>query len=118
MTGYRLEGRLVAVQFGLRLDETYMQIQEGFDPKLPSGLGNALRYASLQKCVASGIRAYDFLGGHTEHKRRWGGQSHEGFDAMVISGRNPLVKAALNKVWPTGRWLSDPSREVLNASAS
>lgn len=114
MTGYRVDGELKAVQFGFRFGETYMQIQEGFDPELPAGLGNALRYFSIQQLVESGTTLYDFLGGHTEHKRRWGGERQVGFDLMMIANRRPLLRLLLQRVWPTGRWLKDPSRQFLD----
>ncbi len=117
MTGYRHEGVLKAIQLGLRFDETYMQIQEGFDPEMPAGLGNALRYYSMQQCLDQGVRVYDFLGGHTEHKRRWGGEQFDGLDCLIVSQRNPLLNLVFRRIWPTGRWVTDPSRAVLDEAA-
>lgn len=118
MTGYRLNGELKAVQFGFRYAGTYSQVQEGFDPELPAGIGNALRYFSVQRCIENGLTVYDFLGGHTEHKRRWGGILHTGFDLMLISNRSWLRSILLARVWPTGRWIQDDSRKLLDEAAS
>jgi CelD/BcsL family acetyltransferase involved in cellulose biosynthesis len=118
MTGYRLNGELKAVQFGFQYRGTYSQVQEGFDPELPAGIGNALRYFSLQRCIENGLTVYDFLGGHTEHKRRWGGILHTGFDLMLISSRSRLLGFLLARVWPTGRWIRDHSRKLLDDAAS
>ena len=116
MTGYRLQGQLKAVQFGFREGSSYLQIQEGFDPNLPSGVGNALRYFSLKCYIEQGIRHFDFLGGYTEHKQRWGGERVEGADVMLVANRHWLKASLLRQVWPTGRWINDLSRSQLDQS--
>ena len=56
-------------------------------------------------CIRDGIRTYDFLGGMTEHKRRWSAKERVGYDVMIGA---PSVKTALlfwKSIWPTGRFM-------------
>jgi hypothetical protein len=80
-------------------------MQEGFDPDFTAGAGNVVRLEIIRECIASGIRQYDFLGGYTEHKRRWMAQVRHGYDLFI--GRSCLANSVifLVKVWPTGRYL-------------
>jgi CelD/BcsL family acetyltransferase involved in cellulose biosynthesis len=94
-----------AVQLGYVYNGRFMQMQEGFDPQYTAGAGNVLRLEVIRECIAAGVRQYDFLGGYTEHKRRWLGSERQGCDLMV--GRPGLVTSLLFlcNVWPTGRFL-------------
>jgi CelD/BcsL family acetyltransferase involved in cellulose biosynthesis len=100
-----------AVQIGYVYRKVFYSLQEGFDPDAFKGVGNALRAAVIQSCIAEGLTGYDFLGAMTEHKRRWLAQQRDGWDILV--GCRSLKNAALfyKEVWPTGRYLR-PARRL------
>jgi CelD/BcsL family acetyltransferase involved in cellulose biosynthesis len=71
-----LDGRVVAAQFGFRYGEKVFQLQEGNDPKHASDrVGFLLRGHVMKELIAQGVRTYDFLGGETGYKARWGAQA-------------------------------------------
>jgi CelD/BcsL family acetyltransferase involved in cellulose biosynthesis len=113
--GLEQDGALRAVQYGFAYGGSFLALQEGFDPDAAPGAGNVLRSHAFQRCIEEGLREYDFLGGFTEHKRRWGAEIREGRD--VFLGRKRLKTALLfsQKVWPTGRYLVEDAPE--NAAA-
>ena len=105
----RVKGEVKAVQYGYAYKGAFLQVQEGFDPDAPQGLGNVLRSRVVERCIAEGLSAYDFLGEYTEHKRRWGAEKREGHDFFVC-GPGPRGRLLFQLgVWPTGRYLR-PSR--------
>jgi CelD/BcsL family acetyltransferase involved in cellulose biosynthesis len=98
-------GRAVALQYGYRYKGTYMQLQEGFDPSHISGLGTALRKSAIDLLIGESVREYDFLGGYTEHKRRWQAIERAGCH-FLIANRRPLSHLLfISGIWPTGRFL-------------
>ena len=98
-------GRVVAIQYGFRYKDAYLQMQEAFDPSHISGLGNALRRFAIDLFIRESIREYDFLGGHTEHKRRWQAVERAGCDFLIAHHR-PLSRLLFNSgIWPGGRFL-------------
>lgn len=103
--GLRMDGVLKAVQIGYVYGGAFLQLQEGFDPAAPPGLGNVVRSRVIEACIREGLTTYDFLGGHTDHKRRWLASARPGHDLYVArrSLKNALVHAA--GAWPTGRYL-------------
>ena len=109
MFDLRIDGVVRAVQYGYAYRDTFLQVQEGYDPAGPDGIGNLLREQVFNTCIAEGLRTYDFMGEFTEHKRRWGSVRRIGSD--VFTGHRSLKNRALftRPVWPTGRYL----REVL-----
>ncbi|MFT5289832.1 MAG: CelD/BcsL family acetyltransferase involved in cellulose biosynthesis [Planctomycetota bacterium] len=75
MAQLKLDDGVVAVQFGVRLGDTYYQIQEGYDPAHGDWRpATALRGLALADLMAEGVVSYDFLGGEADHKRSWGGR--------------------------------------------
>ena len=98
-------GHFKAVQFGYVFDGIYHQLQEGFDPDFEADAGNALRHLAIEALIDEGVRSYDFLGGWTEHKRRWGAELRHGSDIFV--GSRSLKSRLLfsKEIWPTGRWI-------------
>jgi len=100
--GLRLHGRLAVVQIGLVYRGTFHQLQEGFDP---GGVGNVLRSHVIESGIRDGWTAYDFLGGVTEHKRRWRAVVREGYDLMIARGGSRGELATALGLWPTGRYL-------------
>jgi CelD/BcsL family acetyltransferase involved in cellulose biosynthesis len=101
----RAEGKVRAMQVGYRYGDSFLALQDGFDPDYVAGVGNALRYHVIEASIAEGVRDYDFLGVMSEHKRRWGAEAREGADVFVPgrSLRGLLLRAS--RLWPTGRYL-------------
>ena len=67
------DGRVLATQIGAVVDETYYQIQEGYDPDLAEErLGIALRGLAIRALIDRGVRSYDFMAGVTRGKTDWG----------------------------------------------
>lgn len=95
-----------AIQLGYIYNNVFHQIQEGFDPEFIKGAGNTLRLEVLRKCIDNNITEYDFLGGYSEHKRRWGAKLRKGFNILIAS--NHFIPKIVVKygVWPTGRYIS------------
>ena len=102
-----------AIQYGYLYGEAYHQMQEGYDPDYVDGAGNALRYRAIEDCIEKGIRAYDFLGVHTEHKRRWGAEVRGGYDVFLGRPTMKTLPLFLRPVWPTGRFINDLSDELV-----
>ena len=103
--GLEERGELKAVQIGYVYGDVFHQMQEGFDPEYPKGAGNVLRAQVIEQCIAEGLKAIDFLGEMTEHKRRWQAKVRLGHD--VFLGRRGLKTRLLFSagLWPTGRFL-------------
>jgi len=101
--GLKQHGDFKAVQFGYIFGNVYHQLQEGFDPDFERDAGNALRHLAIEALIDDGIHSYDFLGGWTEHKRRWGAELRHGCDIFI--GSNSLKSRLLfsREIWPTGR---------------
>jgi CelD/BcsL family acetyltransferase involved in cellulose biosynthesis len=101
----RLDGEAKAMQYGYLYRNTFLQMQEGFDPEAPNGLGNVLRSRVIEHCIGEGVAAYDFLAGYTDHKRRWGAHLRRGHDFFLMGPgvKNDLLFRA--GLWPTGRYL-------------
>jgi CelD/BcsL family acetyltransferase involved in cellulose biosynthesis len=70
-----LDAKVVAAQFAFRFGDTVYSLQEGFDPALAKdSVGYVLRAKVLRTLIAEGVRKYDFLGGISESKARWGAE--------------------------------------------
>lgn len=93
-----------AVQIGYVYRGTLLQLQEGFDPDYSPHVGNALRAWVVQDCISKGLTEYDFLAGHSEHKRRWLATERTGLDLLCDSAglKSFLIRRG---VWPTGAYL-------------
>ncbi len=113
--GMRIGTELKAVQIGYVYGASFVQLQEGFDPAAPHGLGNVLRSRVIESCIREGVRTYDFLGGYTDHKRRWLATTRAGHDLLAghRSLRNTLVHSV--RFWPTGRFLRQQPLAALAA---
>lgn len=92
-----------AAQIGYIYNNAFLQLQDGFDPDCPHA-GNALRMWIIQYCIDSGLAEYDFLGGHSEHKRRWQAVERSGEDVLCMNHnlRGLVLRAG---IWPTGSYL-------------
>jgi CelD/BcsL family acetyltransferase involved in cellulose biosynthesis len=68
-----LNERIAATQFSLRHGDAVYALQEGYDPDhAADSVGYVLRAGMLKELIAQGTRRYDFLGGVTDSKLRWG----------------------------------------------
>ena len=103
------QGEIQAIQLGYVRDKAYLQMQEGFNPDFVKGAGNVLRHHMIEQCINEGLTEYDFLGGFTEHKRRWGAKKRLGKD-ILIGNRSLKTRLIMKyKFWPTGRYLKEKS---------
>jgi CelD/BcsL family acetyltransferase involved in cellulose biosynthesis len=105
---------LKAVQIGYRYGDIYYALQDAFDPEYVKGAGHFLRANVIQRCISEGIKAVDFLGGLTEHKRAWLAQERWGLDVFV--GRPGLKTRLLFApgVWPSGQYLRPVPERALS----
>lgn len=103
LVALKKDGEIEAIQVGYVYDGHFLQMQEGFNPDFVNGAGNVLRNIVIEQCIEEGLENYDFLGGFTEHKRRWGAQKRDGYDLLI--GRPSLKNRLffLREVWPSGR---------------
>jgi CelD/BcsL family acetyltransferase involved in cellulose biosynthesis len=70
-----LNGRAVAAQMSFRYRDRVYGLQEGFDPAFfTQHVGYVLRAAMFEYFIRSGVKVYDFLGGFTPQKQRWGAE--------------------------------------------
>ncbi len=103
-------GAPVAAQIGFAYHGVFYELQRGFDPlfpKIPAGVGAALRCMVIRRCLTEGLHTYDFLGECTEDKRRAGATATVGRDILICG---PTVRGALLahlNLWPTGRYLTE-----------
>ena len=102
-----VNGALCAVQVGYFYGDTFFQLQEGFAPAAPAGIGNYLRARVIEHCIERGVHTYDFLGEFSEHKRRWLSERRAGADIFILRDRTSVRGRILSlfKTWPTGRVL-------------
>jgi CelD/BcsL family acetyltransferase involved in cellulose biosynthesis len=103
----RQDDRIEAIQIGYAYNHDFLQLQEGFNPDYVQGAGNVLRHVIIDECIAEGLKNYDFLGGLSEHKRRWGAVQRDGFDILIAhpSLKNRLL--FLKEIWPSGRFITE-----------
>ena len=99
------KGCFKAIQIGYDYRGVFHQLQEGFDPAYANGVGNVLRLKMIEDCIGDGIRIYDFLGGFSEHKRRWLAQERVGYDIFIGARKLKNRFLFFKKIWPTGRFL-------------
>jgi CelD/BcsL family acetyltransferase involved in cellulose biosynthesis len=70
-----LNERPVAAQFGFRFRSVVYALQAGFDPAFTKdSVGYVLCAHALRTLIGEGIRKYDFLGGVSDSKTRWGAE--------------------------------------------
>ena len=105
-----VDGTPVAAQLGYVYDDIYHQLHEGFDNSLANGAGNFLRGKIYEACIDEGIVEYDFLGDHSEHKRRWGATQRDGSHLFLVNHRLKNLPLLTGKFWPTGRFLMAPEK--------
>lgn len=101
----RDRGAIKAVQIGYVYNNVFHLLQEGFDPGYMDGAGNVLRLNVIESCIRDGIAHYDFLGGISEHKRRWQAAERMGCDVIITNPRTKSRFLFRRGIWPTGRYL-------------
>jgi CelD/BcsL family acetyltransferase involved in cellulose biosynthesis len=103
--GLREGEELKAVQIGYVYNDTFHQIQEGFDPDYLPGAGNVLRTKVIETCIAEEVREYDFMGEMSDHKKKWLAEERQGWDFFI--GHRSFKNRALfyKHIWPTGKYL-------------
>jgi len=97
-----------AIQLGYCYNNSFHQMQEGFDPDYFQGVGNVLRAKVIETCINHNVKTYDFLGGITTHKLYWLARERAGYDLFIghHSVKNSILFNA--KIWPSGRFLCPP----------
>jgi len=103
----RIDGTILAVQIGYLYDGIFYQLQEGFDPDGPGGLGNILRHAVIDWCITNKVQEYDYLGGGEEHKLKWGARQRPGYHLFSGSRTPKNLLLALADIWPSGRFITE-----------
>jgi CelD/BcsL family acetyltransferase involved in cellulose biosynthesis/peptidoglycan/xylan/chitin deacetylase (PgdA/CDA1 family) len=79
-------GRVLACQYGFLSGNTYLHLQEGYEPASEHwNVGIALRAWTIREFLAEGIREYDFLAGVGRHKMDWGAEVKESRQLVVAS---------------------------------
>jgi len=104
--GVEVDGEFKAIQIGYVYNNIFHSLQEGFDPDYLKGVGNALRAKIIEACIKEGLDEYDFLGGYSEHKKRWTAIRRSGYDLFI--GNRSIKNSLLFRfgLWPTGRYLT------------
>lgn len=101
--------KIRAVQIGYLYDHVFNSLQEGFSPEYSSGVGNALRGRIIEETILEGAEEYDFLGGHSDHKKRWSATERFGGE-LLLYGKSFLgTFIGIFGIWPTGRYLNPSS---------
>lgn len=103
----QVDGVPLAVQIGYLYQGVFYQMQEGFAPEGPGGLGNVLRHAVINWCITNNVQEYDYLGGDEEHKLKWGAKQYTGYTLFCGSRslKNRLLTMA--DIWPSGRYINE-----------
>lgn len=103
----KVDGVVRAVQYGYAYEGVFSQVQEGFEIEGFDGIGNILRYSVVEASIEEGLREYDFLGGFTDHKARFGAKPRTGYDMFI--GRRSFKNRVLfsEEIWPTGRFIRE-----------
>lgn len=85
--------RVLSCQYGFRHGNTYLHLQEGYEPASEHwNIGIGLRAWSFRQLLDEGVREYDFLAGVGRHKTDWGSDIKESRHIVVAnpSSRNLL----------------------------
>ena len=88
MSWLEWNGRILACQYGFVHGETYLHLQEGYEPASEHwNVGIGLRAWSIREFLRAGIREYDFLAGVGRHKTDWGAEIKES-RRVALGGAN------------------------------
>jgi CelD/BcsL family acetyltransferase involved in cellulose biosynthesis len=76
----RLDGRIVAVLYGLLAKNRLHLYLSGFDPDLSGlGVGTLVIRHAMEQAAREGVREFDFLRGREAHKYRWGARDRPSY---------------------------------------
>lgn len=103
----QINGVTLAVQIGYLYQGKFYQMQEGFDPDGPGGLGNVLRHTIIEWCITNKVHEYDYLGGDEEHKMKWGAARRTGYNLFCGSKSPKNFLLAMADIWPSGRFITE-----------
>ncbi len=103
-----LDGENIAVRYDYVYGNKLWCMQGGWSPDFAGHrVGTLLTGAVIQWGIAHGLREYDFLGGHSDYKRRWA----TGARTMVnLIACNPRTVRGL--AWKWNRRLEDMARTI------
>lgn len=111
-----LNGQPAAAQFSFRYRDTVYALQQGFDMRHAKlSVQDALRAHVLQEVIRQGARHYDFLGGQSVRKERWGAEvrNYVNIHFARPSSRGRVYLQAVHDTIRSKEWL----RNHLPASA-
>ncbi|WP_028862304.1 GNAT family N-acetyltransferase [Psychromonas aquimarina] len=94
-----------AMQLGYVYNNDFLALQEGYNPKFLPGIGQVLRYSAFSYCAQEQLNCYDFLGGYSDHKRRWLAEKRLGCSLFIWRDKALNLPFYTKKIWPTGRYL-------------
>jgi CelD/BcsL family acetyltransferase involved in cellulose biosynthesis len=76
----RLDGRIVAILYGLLAKRRLHLYLSGFDPDLGGlGVGTLVIRHAMEQAAREGVREFDFLRGREAHKYRWGARDRPSY---------------------------------------
>jgi CelD/BcsL family acetyltransferase involved in cellulose biosynthesis/peptidoglycan/xylan/chitin deacetylase (PgdA/CDA1 family) len=87
-------GAILACQYGFQYGNTYLHLQEGYEPASEHwNVGAALRAWTIREFLQQGVREYDFLAGIGRHKMDWGAQAKQSKQVLLgpSTFRNQLL---------------------------
>jgi CelD/BcsL family acetyltransferase involved in cellulose biosynthesis len=97
-------GIIQAMQIGYVYQGKFLALQEGFNADFQNGVGQVLRYHVFLDCLEKNLTDYDFLGVHTNHKRRWLAEKREGKHLLIWPNKIKNVFFNIMTIWPTGKY--------------
>jgi CelD/BcsL family acetyltransferase involved in cellulose biosynthesis len=92
----RVDGAMVAAQFGFAYNKVFFHLQEGTCLDNPAwSVGNVLRGHVIKQLIDQGFTEYDFLGGITFHKENWGAVPKYAFKIIIAKPGLVTLLAAI-----------------------
>jgi CelD/BcsL family acetyltransferase involved in cellulose biosynthesis len=116
----RLDGRAIAFDFAVETGGVHYLLKTGYDEGLRSlAPGMVLRHEMITRCVSSGCRTYEFLGGDAPWKRVWTQSAH---DRLQLYAFPPTMRSRFDWVifargFPVARRIRDRTRATRAAVA-
>ena len=80
-----VNGEAVAAEYSFDYRQKMYGYLSGFDPRFAVyGVQTLVQLKTLEMCIATGIREFDFLRGDEEYKSRWGTQARKNLEISVV----------------------------------
>jgi CelD/BcsL family acetyltransferase involved in cellulose biosynthesis len=105
-----VDDKPAAAQYGFRYRDTVYLLQEGFDVKYAQlSVQDVLHAYVFRQLIENGIRHYDFLGGVSLRKQRWGAAvaNYVHLHFARPSGRGSLFLQGVHKAQSSRTWLRE-----------